>query len=138
MGIWDALGLTAGKALADPITAAGNALDKLFTSDDERLAWLNKYQEIQKELALAQTQTNNIEASNTNLFVSGWRPAVGWICCAALAWSFILHPMIIFILNLYGIKTMHVENDIADLTPILYGLLGIGGLRTLEKFKGVS
>lgn len=138
MGIWDVLGISSGKALAEPLKAAGNALDKLFTSDDERLAWLAKYEELQKELALGQISTNNIEAQSNNLFIAGWRPAIGWICCIALAWSFILHPIIIFILNSFGITTGHFENDISNMMPVVYGLLGFGSLRTLEKWRGIA
>lgn len=138
MRFWDALGMSAGKAVAEPIQATGDVLDKLFTSDDERMAWINKYNEIQAAMALGESEVNKAEAMSGNRFAAGWRPLCGYICCAALAWSFLFHPIIIFVLNLSGIKTMHVENDIADLMPVLYGMLGLGGLRTFEKYNGLK
>ena len=138
MSIWDVLGITAGKAISEPIKETGKALDKLFTSDAERMAWINKYNEIQKEISLGEMEVNKAEATSGNRFAAGWRPLCGYICCAALAWSYILHPIIIFIFNLCGITTMHEETDIANLMPILYGMLGLGGMRTFEKYTGVK
>lgn len=121
MGIWDAI---TGNAIADPIKEAGNAIDKVFTSDDERLAWLNKYYEIQKEIALKNQDVNIASMQPNSKFI--WRDAVGWICVVALGWSYVIHPVMIFTLNVFGVQTMHVEDDIGSLMPILISMLGIG------------
>jgi len=88
---------------------------------------------------VAQIEVNKVEAANPNLFVSGWRPACGWICGAALGYNFILHPLI-------GYTLVFVSPDVAappaiDLGPlmtVLLGMLGLGGLRTYEKSQGVA
>jgi hypothetical protein len=87
-----------------------------------------------------QTQINAVEAANSNIFVSGWRPFIGWVCGAAFAYKFVLQPFIIFIILATGSKfdpeTLPVL-DWTEMSSVLLGLLGLGGLRTFEKIKGV-
>lgn len=86
-----------------------------------------------------QTAINAVEAANANIFVSGWRPFMGWVCGAAFAYKFVLQPFIIFMLMACGSsfnpKLLPVL-DWAEMAPVLLGLLGLGGLRTFEKIKG--
>lgn len=93
------------------------------------------------DLAKGQLAINQVEASNANLFVAGWRPLVGWCCGLALAYNFIIQPFIIFILIACGSKfdyhTLPVL-DTAQLNNILLGMLGMGLMRSAEKFKGVA
>lgn len=79
----------------------------------------------------AQIEVNKVEASSGSVFVAGWRPAVGWVGAASLAYTYILQPFI-------GIFTKVPDIDAGDLTTILLAMLGIGGMRTFEKYKGVS
>lgn len=81
----------------------------------------------------AQVSTNNIEAASASLFVAGWRPAVGWVCVTSLAWTFIVSPMISWAT---GSKAPVL--DTSDLQQLLFGLLGLAGMRTFEKVKGVT
>jgi hypothetical protein len=89
------------------------------------------------DLALGQIEVNKVEAGSTNLFVSGWRPAVGWVCVCGLSYSFVLQPIFsAFSLKYLGAPLDGV--DIGELMVLLLGMLGLGGMRTFEKVKGVS
>ena len=90
-------------------------------------------------LVQGQLEINKIEAKHASIFVAGWRPAIGWICGSALAWNFILQPILNWGAFMFGVdlKDMPVL-DAGELTTILLGMLGLGGLRTYEKRLGVS
>ena len=105
----------------------------------------NLKMKLQKEMTmafhdanLAQIQLNKQEAAHKNIFVAGWRPFVGWICGIALAYHFILSPIIETILIASGITMDLPSFEFSQLSSILMGMLGLGGLRTYEKMKGVS
>ena len=87
-----------------------------------------------------QTQINAVEAANDNLFVAGWRPFIGWVCGTAFAYKFVLQPFLVFIIVACGID-FDVDQlptlDWSELSMVLMGLLGLGGLRSFEKIKGV-
>ena len=87
---------------------------------------------------LAQIQLNKQEAAHKNIFVAGWRPFVGWTCGIALAYHFVLSPIIETILIASGLKIDLPSFEFSQLSSILMGMLGLGGLRTYEKMKGVS
>jgi|SRR5690606_16030028 len=104
-----------------------------------------KFQEFQLALLdklndsnMAQIELNKIEAKNTNLFVSGWRPAVGWICAFALAYNYILQPFLIFIVNLFEPTFEIPMLEIEQLISILMAMLGMYGIRSYEKIKSKS
>lgn len=86
----------------------------------------------------AQIAVNQAEASNPNAFVSGWRPAVGWICVLALGYQYVVYPILLWLLlfwpNLVAPKP--VLSDV--LYELLFGMLGLAGMRSWEKIKGVS
>ena len=91
------------------------------------------------EMALAQIELNKVEAASDKLFKSGWRPAIGWICGAAFAYHFVLQPVLIFFLTLLGAEIPELPKfEMEALMTVLLGLLGLGGLRTFEKFKHVD
>lgn len=133
----------------DTVKAVGDTLDKLFTSDDERLerklesdkAQMAYDLEIAKLDAQAlqnQTEINKIEAASSSLFVSGWRPAVGWCCCFALAYAAIIEPLGRFIASLGGYTGEFPHIDTSITMQVLLGMLGLGGMRSFEKHKGVA
>jgi hypothetical protein len=114
--------------VANIIDKVAGHVDK-FTLDKEEKAQL--IQEINK----AQIEVNKIEAGQTNIFVSGWRPFVGWTCGIALCYHFVLQPFLMFVLLSIG-KPMDLPVfDMSTLTTVLMGMLGLGGLRTYEKVK---
>ena len=94
--------------------------------------------EIEFLLTKAQTDINLEEAKNPNLFVSGWRPFVGWICGFSLAWQFIGSPIFEWTVKLLGKNITAPDLDTGSLITVLFALLGLGGMRTYEKFKGVE
>lgn len=87
----------------------------------------------------AQSETNTEEAKSPNLFIAGWRPAIGWTCGAAFAYAYVLQPLITFLFAAFGhpIKDLPVLN-LSDMMPVLLGMLGLGGLRSWEKSQGVT
>lgn len=134
----------------DTVKAIGETVDKLFTSDDERLERKNEAEKAQKafDLEIAkldaqalqnQTDVNKIEAASTSLFVSGWRPFVGWICGFALAYAAILEPIARFVAQVgFGYTGPFPVIDSGTTETILYGMLGLGVIRGAEKIKGVA
>jgi hypothetical protein len=92
-----------------------------------------------QEAMLAQLEINKAEAASGSIFKGGWRPFVGWTCGIAFAYHFILQPTLIFVLAVFGVAVPDLpEFDISTLLPVLGGMLGIGGLRTYEKQKGLT
>ena len=92
-----------------------------------------------QQLALAQIKVNAAEAASGSLFKGGWRPCIGWICGIAFGYHFVLQPVIIFVVALIGIEIPELpEFDMGTLLTVLGGMLGIGGLRTYEKQKGLT
>ena len=92
-----------------------------------------------QELALAQINVNAAEAASGSLFKGGWRPCIGWICGIAFGYHFVLQPVIIFVVALIGIEIPDLPKfDMNTLLTVLAGMLGIGGLRTYEKQKGLT
>jgi len=126
-------------SLAESVTGiAGKVLDK-FVQDKDLKAKLDQELNMAFHNAnLAQIELNKEEAKNTSLFVSGWRPSVGWICSFALGYHFILEPLISYILAIAGYDINPPSFDFSQLSTILMGMLGLGGLRSYEKFKGVD
>ncbi len=90
------------------------------------------------QLALAQIKVNEEEAKSENIFKSGWRPFVGWTCSTSFALHFVIFPIINFFIVALGYKEVVISFDMVTLTTTLGGLLGIGGLRTYEKIKGIK
>lgn len=87
--------------------------------------------------AKAQLSVNQVEASNESLFVAGWRPFIGWVCAAALLYKFVVLPLMLFFSELAGVHLILPTLDFTEMLTILFGMLGLGGYRTLEKVKGV-
>jgi hypothetical protein len=90
------------------------------------------------KIDLAQLDINKTEAAHRSLFVAGWRPAVGWTCTAALAYSYVLEPILTFGLAQAGYLVDLPAVDMSQMMPVLMGMLGLGSLRSWEKVKGVS
>lgn len=91
-----------------------------------------------KELAKAQLEVNKVEAAHHSLFVSGWRPAVGWVCVLGMFGNFITIPFANFVLALLGIEIIIPLVPLETMMPVLMGMLGLGAMRTYEKKSGVD
>jgi hypothetical protein len=117
----------------------GDLIDRAFPNSAEReqkkLEYELKLQEALNSIDLAQIEVNKVEAASTDRFVSGWRPFIGWVCGIAFAYHFIIQPFLAFaIVNLGGSLELPTFNMDALFT-VLMGMLGLGGLRTIEKVK---
>jgi len=128
------------QALIGPVTGL---LDKFIEDKDQKallaheLATLADKQA--NEIALAQIEVNKAEAASGSLFKGGWRPFIGWVCGVAFAYHFVLQPLIIFGVSVYGVEIPALpEFEMSTLLTVLGGLLGLGTLRTYEKSKGLS
>lgn len=125
-------------------------IDKIFpdkdAADKAKIEMLKLQQEgAFKELELqfdnmkAQIGVNAKEAENPNLFVSGWRPGVGWVCVTAYAFNYLIMPLANWVAKwMDAAAPAIVALDTGELTTLLFGMLGIGGLRTYEKVKRVK
>jgi hypothetical protein len=91
------------------------------------------------EAQQAQVEVNKQEAAHQSIFVAGWRPFVGWVCGAALAWNFVLYPVTQWVAFLYEVDLKGMPQlEAAELMTVLLGMLGLGGMRTYEKKIGVA
>ncbi len=131
------IGSILGEAAVPAIQAVGNIVDKLFTSDEERLSKQEAMARLAQQPQLAQVELNKIEAAHRSIFVAGWRPFIGWVCGSALAWHFIVRDLLVWVMALSG-STAEPPPDLAidSLMTVLLSLLGLGGLRTVEKLSG--
>ena len=125
------------------IGPATKLLDKVIEDKDQKAKLAHELATMADKLAheqqLAQMAINKEEASSGSLFKGGWRPCIGWICGIAFGYHFVLQPVIIFVVALVGIKIPELpEFDMGTLLTVLGGMLGIGGLRTYEKQKGLT
>jgi hypothetical protein len=134
------------------IEGVGKVAGDLITTDKERLQMALEERKLDLEekkidqaTDLAQVDINKIEAASTSVFVSGWRPAVGWVGVLGLAYQFLGYPMMQWIWSfLQGIDIIPnglnapPNLDVEQLLVLLSGLLGFGGMRSFEKHKGVA
>ena len=129
--------------LAQLIAPVAGLLDKFIEDKDQKNALAHQIATMAErhaqELAKAQIEVNKAEAAHHSLFVSGWRPFVGWSCGLALFWHFMGLPITLFLLALFGAEVPELPTfDMSTLLTVLMGMLGLGTMRTWEKTKGVD
>jgi hypothetical protein len=125
----------------DPLSAlldiGGKVIDRVWPDPEKAAAAkleLFKMQQSGELAAMAgQMEINKVEAANPSIFVSGWRPAIGWICGAGFAVQFVIGPLAEWGSALYGHPVKFPAMDTGTMMPLLLGMLGLGGLRTAEK-----
>ena len=127
-------------SLVGPVTGL---LDKFVEDKDQKAKLAHEIatmgEKHAQEAMLAQLEIKKAEAASGSIFKGGWRPFVGWTCGVAFAYHFIIQPLVIFILTAIGMDIPDLpEFDMGTLLPVLGGMLGIGGLRTYEKHKGLT
>lgn len=133
----------------DPLTAAlsiGESLiTRLFPDPQQqakerlKLAELAQNGDLDKlnahvQLMLGQLEVNKAEAQHKSRFVAGWRPAVGWLCVAVMAFNYIG----VYLIEFFAADVIPSRFDMSELYPILLGMLGIGGMRSFDKSKGTQ
>ena len=130
-------------AIGPVFTFLDTALKRAFPDKTERERIQGQLEQamLQGDVALLQGQlaANAEEAKSEHLFVAGWRPFIGWVCGAALAWNFVLLPFVSFGLTAGGVELPPLPELAVDtLMPVLIGMLGLGGMRTFEKVAGAN
>ena len=124
--------------IGDIINIVGKVIEKIVPDK-------TKAAEMKHEIALslvssdlAQMAINKKEAEHPSVFVSGWRPAVGWVCVVALAFNYIIAPLINWACAVWYPEIILPRLDITELMTLLFGLLGMGTLRSFDKTKGTA
>ena len=125
--------------LIGPITGL---LDKFIEDKDQKARLAHDLatmaQKHAQELAKAQLDVNKTEAAHKSMFVAGWRPAVGWVCCIGLGSNYLFIPMANFVLVVSGSDITVPTLDLSEMMPVLMGMLGLGVMRSYEKVNNVA
>ena len=135
------MGFLAKLGVGGIVTAAegvANIVDKFVETDDEKRAAEIIKAKLMMKPSLAQIELNKIEARHRSIFVAGWRPFIGWVCGLALLWHFILYDMLTWITVNYFPEVTEIPKltGTETLTTVVLSLLGLGAMRTAEKFGG--
>ena len=121
--------------LGSLIGPATSLLDKVIEDKDQKNALAHEIATMAErhaqELAKGQLEVNKVEAAHHSIFVSGWRPCIGWVCALGLLYNTILS-------NILSIWVEVPEIDTTLLVPVMMGMLGLGAMRSYEKVQGVS
>tara|TARA_R100000687_G_scaffold12495_1_gene9941 strand:- start:239 stop:646 length:408 start_codon:yes stop_codon:yes gene_type:complete len=124
------------------LPVVGEVLDRFFPNKEEKERAAReieaKLTEHLAKIDIAQIEVNKAEGQHRSIFVAGWRPFVGWTCGMALAYTYVLQPILVFGLAHFGYWVDLPPLDMSTMMPVLLGMLGLGGLRSFEKYKGVS
>ncbi len=133
--------MLAALQVKDYETAAREALNVRWAQQvggrAQRIAHMIKAKLVLQPL-LAQIELNKIEAAHRLIFVAGWRPFIGWVCGFALLWHFVLYDLLSWI----SLNTISADVKLPELVgtdaliSIVIALLGLGGMRSLEKLSG--
>lgn len=122
----------------DAIAAGLKVLDKFVPDPEAKAKAESELRDALLRWDSGQSAVNQAEATHLSVFVAGWRPFVGWTCGAAFAYHYVLQPLFLFIAALFGKSVALPVFSMESLLTVLLGLLGLGGLRTYEKFHGVT
>ena len=130
----------------DPISAlldvGSKVIDRVWPDPAQAASAKLELMKLQQSGELAQIagqmDINKAEATNPSLFVSGWRPGIGWVCGAGFAVQFVVGPLAEWGSTIYGHPVKFPQMDMGTMMPLLLGMLGLGGMRTAEKIQGVA
>ena len=123
-----------GGSIGEMANGVASAINQFVETPEEKAAAELLLLKAQQEPDKWQTEINKIEAGHRSMFVAGWRPAVGWICVCALAWGWILGPVIQFLFPDRVLPAIAMGEAIS----LVMAMLGMGALRTYEKRQGLS
>ena len=122
--------------LVGPVTGL---LDKFIEDKDQKAMLAHKIatmsEEHHQDLMKAQIEVNKVEAASSNLFVSGWRPFIGWTCGLGMFGNFITIPFSNFVLALISMDIVIPLVPLETMMPVLMGMLGLGAMRSFEKTR---
>jgi phenylpyruvate tautomerase PptA (4-oxalocrotonate tautomerase family) len=125
--------------LIGPVTGL---LDKFVEDKDQKAKLAHEIATLAErqahEIAKAQINVNQNEAKHKSIFVSGWRPATGWVCVLGFGINFLVIPLTNLYLSVTANPLLVPTLDVSEMMPVLLGMLGLGGMRTVEKTKNVA
>jgi len=124
--------------IRDLINPVSKILDKLVVDKDLKVKLEHEIKTEIQRANLAQIDVNKVEAQHRSVFVAGWRPFIAWNCGIAISYHFLLQPIIVFVLSANGVNYDLPEFDMGSLMTIVMGILGLGGMRSFEKYKGIT
>ncbi|ALQ08475.1 MULTISPECIES: 3TM-type holin [unclassified Pseudoalteromonas] len=119
---------------AEPINAVGNVLDNLFTSDEEVLTLDVVKQRLAQQPALAQSEIMKVQAQHRSTFVAGARPFLMWVCGFGFLFAFVINPLLVWLIPDIGKPELPLDT----MMELTLAMLGLAGLRTVEKLNGAS
>lgn len=126
-------------SLIGPVSAV---LDKFIEDKDKKAELAHEIATMSErhtnEVVKAQLEINKTEAQHASVFVSGWRPAIGWVCCLGMAGNFLIIPFVNMTLELMETEVVVPMIQLDVMMPVLMGMLGLGAMRTVEKVKKVD
>lgn len=130
-GLFDVLGKVFDRVFPDPQQKAQAQLELL------KMQQAGEFKELDAsvQLALGQMEVNKVEAAGESLFKSGWRPAIGWVCAAGLLYQLLLRPLLGWAAQNYLKWSLPPSLEMDTLGTLLFGMLGLGAYRTVEKIK---
>ena len=120
------------------VGVAGKVLDKFVEDKDLKRKLESELKSQIISLDLAQAQTNLEQAKHSSVFIAGARPAIMWICAFGLGWQFVFQPVAAWILAVSGSELMLPLFETEGLMPLTLSLLGLGSMRSFEKFNGIQ
>jgi hypothetical protein len=121
------------------IESVGKVAGDLITTDKEKMQLEIENRKLDQAMDLAQIEVNKIEAASSSLFTSGWRPYIGWGCGTAFLYSAMFEPIMRFVAQVaFDYKGPFPQLDTNLTMQVLLGMLGLAGMRSFEKSKGVA
>ena len=130
----------------DPVTAildiGSKVIDRVWPDPAQaaaaKLELVKLQQSGELQQIVGQLEINKTEAANASVFVSGWRPFIGWTCGAACAWNWVGISIAKVVAAFMQYQITLAPADLSEMMPVLLGMLGLGALRTVEKIQGVA
>ena len=126
--------LIVGGSVVEPIVAVCNIIDQIFTSDDEREQAVIIKQRLAMQPALLQAEISKVQAGHRSTFVAGARPFLMWVCGFGFLFAFVINPILQWLAPELGSPKLPLE----AMMELTLAMLGLAGLRTVEKVKGLS
>ena len=123
---------------SDTLKTVGGVIDDMHFSGEEKEKLKLQFAEVEAKLKEKQLDINKVEAGHRSVFVSGWRPFLGWISGLSIGYVYLFQPIFDMILQMFGVEVNWVVLDLGQLMPLILGMLGLGGLRSFEKAKGLT
>ena len=132
------IGSILGESAGGLVEGVAGAIDRFVETDEEEKAAKLLVEKMRQEPHKWLAEINKVEAGHKSIFVAGWRPFIGWVCGIGLMWTFIGEPVVSTIVSIQGLEVVLPEIKTGELIPLVFALLGLGGMRSWEKQKGLS